>query len=265
MYSVTIDVKNMEKQVVFITGGASGLGRVIVYELLQGGRFVVYGTSRNDEPSIEKGIHFVKMDLTSDDSVEHAVDEVLAQAGRIDVVINNAGATLAGASLHFSVDDFRRLFEINVLGAFRILKHLNNLSRLPRLVVNITSLNGFFSFPNFGLYSATKFAAEALGTALRYELPLTTQIVNVAPGALESDSVKNMPHRSARQKLWIIRMLMPLTTQATVAKKVAALLRMKRVPLHVRIGQDARIIHALQRIFPEWVLEKIINFVWNKH
>lgn len=255
----------MEKQVVLITGGATGLGKEIVLELSRQGLYRVYSTSRKDVTESIAGVHWLRMDVSSDESVQRALDEILAQTGHIDVVINNAGVTLAGPTLNFSPEDCRNLFEINVLGGFRVLKHLQIRSCWPRLVVNITSLNGFFSFPNFGLYSASKFAAEALWTALRHELGPDTQVVNVAPGALVSDLSNKMPHQSARQKMWIIRALMPLTPQTVVAQKIASILRRRRVPLHVRIGRDAWIIHMMQRILPESLLDWIISFVWKKH
>lgn len=253
----------MKNQTVLITGGASGLGREIALEF---GRkdYVVYCTSRKDESSDQNNIHFLKMDITSDFDVKTAIDQVMTQEGRIDIIVNNAGMTLSGPTLDFSTEDFKTILDTNVIGSFRILKEVFRRSQKPRIVINITSLNGFFSFPNFGIYCASKFAAEALGLALRYELSATTQIVNVEPGALLAESTKPISHKTAREKIKILNWLLPLTSQEEVAKRVEVLACMDCVPAQLRIGRDAYIIYLMQKFLPSFIFDRIIFYIWRK-
>ena len=253
----------MERRVILITGGASGLGKVIAQHLVRR-KYVVYCTSRTSEPPQNSGVHYLKMDITSDIETKDAISEVMAKEKRIDVLINNAGITLSGPTLGFSVDDFKKILDTNVIGSFRLVKAIFSFPIKPQLIVNITSLNGFLSFPNFGLYSASKFASEALGLALRYELGPEVQVVNVAPGALLAESSKQMPHKSAREKIPLLNWLMPLTSQDDVARKVEELIRFRRVPARVLIGRDAQIIHMMQKFLPFSFFDKIVFHIWRK-
>ena len=253
----------MRNQIVLITGGASGLGKELALEFGRKG-YVVYCTSRKEESSGQGNVRFLRMDITSDIDVKAAIDRVMTEEGRIDIVVNNAGMTLSGPTLDFFVEDFKTILDTNVIGSFRLLKEIFRYPEKPRLVINITSLNGYFVFPNFGIYCASKFAAEALGLSLRYELGATTQVVNVSPGALLAESAKPIAHKTAREKIKILNWLMPLTSQKDVAKRVEALACMARVPAQLRIGRDAHIIHLMQRFFPSFVLDRIIFYIWRK-
>lgn len=253
----------MNKKIILITGGASGLGKAIARRLVMGNN-IVYCTSRKDEISEVDNMHFLKMDITSDTDVKSAVNEIMAREKRIDVVINNAGITLSGPTLEFSADDFRKILDTNAIGSFRLIKEIFSFPARPRLVINITSLNGFLSFPNFGIYSASKFAAEALGLALRYELGPATKVVNVAPGALLAESSKKMPHKSAREKIRLLNWLMPLTSQEDVARKIEGLIHARSVPAKVLIGRDAKIINMMQKFLPFFVFDRIVFYIWRK-
>ncbi len=251
------------KKTILITGGASGLGKVIAQRLARGNH-TIYCTSRKDEFSAAENIHFLKMDITSDADVKAVVNEIMIKEKRIDVVINNAGITLSGPTLEFSPDDFKKILDTNVIGSFRLIKEIFSFPPKPQLVINITSLNGSLSFPHFGLYSASKFAAEALGLALRYELSPTTQVVNVAPGALLAESSKKMSHKSAREKIKLLNWLMPLTSQEDVAKKIKSLIHARSVPAKVLIGRDAKIINMMQKFLPFSVFDRIVFYIWRK-
>ncbi len=253
----------MNRKIILITGGATGLGKVIALRLAAKNH-TIYCTSRKEEPPEVENIHFLKMDITSDAETKNVVIEIMMKEKRIDVVINNAGITLAGPTLQFSSDDFKKILDTNVIGSFRLIKEICSFPLKPQLVINITSLNGFLSFPNFGLYSASKFAAEALGQALRYELGPAIQVVNVAPGALVADSQKKMPHKSAREKIPFLNWLMPLTTMDDVAKEIERLLFVQRVPARVLVGRDAKIINMMQKLLPNALFDWIIRYVWKK-
>jgi NAD(P)-dependent dehydrogenase (short-subunit alcohol dehydrogenase family) len=251
------------KKVILITGGASGLGDVIVRRLAKDNH-IIYCTSRKNVSSELKNVHFLKMDITSDKDVQRVIGEIMQREKQIDVVVNNAGITLAGPTLQFSADDFKKILDTNVIGSFRLIKEMSSLSLKPELIVNITSLNGFLSFPNFGIYSASKFAAEALGLALHYELSPATRVVNVAPGALVSEPSKKMSHKTAREKIPFLNWLMPLTFHKDVADVISDLIQSKTVPARVLIGRDAKIINMMQKVLPFSLFDRIVLYIWRK-
>ena len=252
-----------DQKTILITGGATGLGKAIAERLVSRGH-TVYCTSRRIENLPVSGAHFLQMDVTSESECQAAVNEIIQRENRLDVIINNAGITLSGPTLGFSVEDFRRLLDTNVVGSFCLIKAALAQPQKPKLVINITSLNGFLSFPNFGLYSASKFALEALGLALRYELSPETRVVNVAPGALRAESAKKMPHRSAREKIPLLNWLMPLTSMQEVARVIDRLIQARSVPARVLIGRDTHIIHLMQKFLPFSIFDRIVFLIWRK-
>lgn len=251
------------RKVILISGGGSGLGRVIALHLASKGH-VVYCTSRSAAISEIEGMYLLKLDITSEVGCKDAVNEIMAKENRIDVIINNVGMTLSGPTLEFTVDEFKNILNTNLVGAFQLIKAVFSFPAQPKLIINITSLNGFFSFPNFGLYSASKFGMEALGLALRYELAPVTKVVNVAPGALLVESSNKMAHKPAREKSRFLNWLMPLTSSEGVAKVIDKLMNASSVPPRVLIGNDAHIINMMQKILPHAVFDKIVFYIWKK-
>jgi NAD(P)-dependent dehydrogenase (short-subunit alcohol dehydrogenase family) len=176
---------------ILITGAGSGFGRDTAETLARAGHRVfasmrdIAGHNRlHAEALCAKKIGVVEIDVTDDASVERGVASVLAQAGRLDVLVNNAGIGSAGISEAFTTDQVRALFDVNVFGVQRTLRAV--LPALRRqgegLVVNIGSINGRLTFPFFGLYGASKFALEALTDSYRYELSqLGIDVVLVQP------------------------------------------------------------------------------------
>ena len=251
----------LQKKIVLLTGANSGLGKVIAKHLLSKGH-VIYGTSRNTGLKDTDNLHWLAVDINSDDDCMNAIRTITAKEGRLDVIINNAGITLSGPTLDFSSSDFQSILDTNVIGPFRLIKGAFSQAIKPSLVINITSLSGIMSYPNFGIYSASKFAMEALGFALRHELSPSTRVVNVAPGAIKADSTKVMVHKPARERMPLLKWLMPLTSQEDVAIVIGNLIRAKSVPARVLVGRDALIINMLQRILPLAVFDKIIIYIW---
>jgi len=125
------------------------------------------------------------MDVRDDGSVQGAVGRILAEEGRIDVVVNNAGVGLAGSIEDTTPDEARELFETNFFGVHRVCRAvLPSLRRQGSgLIVNVSSLAGLVSVPFQGFYSASKFAVEALTEALRMELrPFGIRVAMLEPG-----------------------------------------------------------------------------------
>jgi NADP-dependent 3-hydroxy acid dehydrogenase YdfG len=164
---------------ILITGASSGFGRITAEALARAGHTVFASmrdpTAKNRlhaQGLRQQGIAVVELDISSDNSVDQAVKEVLAEAGRIDVLINNAGIASAGITEAFTADQAKVVFNTNVVGLLR-----TNRAVLPTmrargdgLIINIGSILGRVTFPFFGIYGASKFAVEALTDSLRYEV-----------------------------------------------------------------------------------------------
>ena len=178
---------------VLIPGASTGFGRDTAETLARAGH-TVFASMRNPQAQnhdhaqalCEKGIEVVELDVSSDTSVERAVQEVLARAHRIDVLVNNAGIASAGVTEAFTPDQAKVVFNTNVVGLLRTSRSVLPAMRRQGdgLIINIGSILGRVTFPFFGVYGASKFAVEALTDSLRYEVSqLGIDVVLVQPSA----------------------------------------------------------------------------------
>jgi NAD(P)-dependent dehydrogenase (short-subunit alcohol dehydrogenase family) len=187
---------------VLVTGASAGFGRLVVEALLSRGHVVVASmrgvSGRNRQAAEEmgaKGAHVVEIDVTDGASVEKGVDEALARAGGIDVVVNNAGVGVIGWQEAFTVEDWKKVFDINVFGVQRVnravLPHMR--ARRTGLLVHVSSILGRMVIPFYGPYNASKFALEALADNYRVELSgLGIESVIVEPGGYGTDFGRNL-------------------------------------------------------------------------
>ena len=120
----------------------------------------------------EQGAKIVELDVTSDESVKQGIANAIQEVGKIDVVVNNAGVGVMGLQEAFSIDDFKKLFDINVFGVQRVLKAIILTSDPIKsgTIVNISSLLGRMTIPYYGPYNASKWALEGLTENYRTEL-----------------------------------------------------------------------------------------------
>jgi NADP-dependent 3-hydroxy acid dehydrogenase YdfG len=180
-------------KIILITGAASGFGRDTAQTLAAAGHGVYASmrdvAGRNAEAAAalrRQGIKIIELDVAEDASVDNAIAAVLVDAGRIDVLINNAGLASAGVSEAFTADQAKVLFNTNVVGIIRTSRAVLPAMRAAKdgLIINIGSILGRVTFPFFGIYGATKFAVEALTDSYRYELSqLGVDVVLVQPSA----------------------------------------------------------------------------------
>ena len=178
---------------ILITGASTGFGRDTAETLSRAGH-KVFASMRDPEGKNRahanalrgQNIAVVELDVTDSESVDRAVAAVIAKAGRIDVLINNAGVLAAGVSEAITPEQATALFDVNVIGLHRVTRAV--LPDLRRhndgLIINISSVLGRVTFPFFGIYGASKFAVEALTDSLRYEVSqLGIDVVLVQPSA----------------------------------------------------------------------------------
>jgi NAD(P)-dependent dehydrogenase (short-subunit alcohol dehydrogenase family) len=163
---------NGARPVVLITGASSGIGRVTAELLAARGHRVFGGVRAVATTSPLAGVELVLLDVRDEASVKACVEEVLSRAGRIDVLINNAGVNLVGAVEETSISQAQALFDTNVFGVLRMIQAV-----LPGMrhqgagqIVNISSILGFLPAPFMGVYASTKHAIEGLSESLDHEV-----------------------------------------------------------------------------------------------
>src|SRR5215207_4048836 len=187
---------------VIITGCSSGIGEATASRLAKSG-WTVYATARKVEALealAREGCRVLALDVTSERSMTAAVEAVIAESGRIDGLVNNAGYSQSGAAETLDLDDVRRQFETNVFGLVRLCQLVLPAMREQRAgrIVNISSMGGRLVFPGGGAYHATKYAVEALSDALRFEVAgFGVKVVIVEPGLITTNfdnaAVASMP------------------------------------------------------------------------
>lgn len=179
----------------FVTGASRGLGAEITREALDRGHSVI-ATARDASavlrayPEKPDGLLAVSADVTAPEQLTVAVEAGLAEFGRIDIVVNNAGYGLVGAIEEVSDKAARELFDVNVFGVLNTLRATLPTLRAQRSghVVNIGSVGGFATAPATGLYGASKFALEGISEALHGELaPLGVRVTIIEPGGFRTD------------------------------------------------------------------------------
>jgi NAD(P)-dependent dehydrogenase (short-subunit alcohol dehydrogenase family) len=178
---------------ILITGTSTGFGRDTAETLARAGH-TVFASMRDPqrknrehaEMLRKQRIEVIELDVSSDVSVDRAVKAVLARAGRVDVLINNAGILSAGVTEAFAPAQATAVFDVNVVGLLRTTRAVLPAMRGQGdgLIVNIGSILGRVTFPFFGITGASKFAIEALTDSLRYEVSqLGIDVVLVQPSA----------------------------------------------------------------------------------
>ncbi|GII75163.1 short-chain dehydrogenase/reductase [Sphaerisporangium rufum] len=190
----------MEPRICLVTGASSGIGSATALELLGAGH-TVYGAARRVarmEGLRRAGGHPLAMDITDPGDVERVVRTVLDAHGRLDVLVNNAGAGLRGAIEDVPVDEARRLFEVNLFGLAEltraVLPHMRE--RRSGLIVNISSIGGEVSLPLAAWYYASKHALEGYSDSLRQEVRrFGVNVVVIQPGLVRTEFDDGMSER----------------------------------------------------------------------
>src|SRR5438045_5499288 len=162
----------MQRKIAIVTGASSGIGEATAERLARAG-YKVYGTSRRGAHARQQFFQMLPLDVTSDESVEAAVREVVRLEGRIDLLVNNAGIGVAPAGAEeSSIDQAKAIFETNFFGLIRMTRAVVPHMRRQRngRIINIGSVLGFLPMPYGALYAATKHAVEGYSESLDHEL-----------------------------------------------------------------------------------------------
>jgi len=261
--------------VVLISGCSTGIGRALAVEFAARD-WNVFASARNlsavDDlraPHVET----LSLDVTDEKSIAVCVDAVMAKAGRIDMLINNAGLLLIGPLVELETSELRRQFETNVIGQTALTRAVvpHMIRRRSGKIVNISSVSGVLPTPFAGAYCSTKAALTALSDALRMELdPFGIEVITVQPGGIKSnlsgnadknlDRFKNSPYGPIQD--FIVARANASQQKATpaeeFAKKLVDKLMRKKNPKLIRLGKDSTLMPLIAG-FPRSFIDALLR------
>jgi NAD(P)-dependent dehydrogenase (short-subunit alcohol dehydrogenase family) len=189
--------------VVLITGCSSGIGYSASLLFARNG-FYTYASMHNTRKStIIKQIankealplEVIQLDVNDDPSVKNAIEEIISEKGRIDVLVNNAGYGLVGPIEDISIGELKAQFETNLFGVFRVIQQVLPTMRRQKdggRIINVSSIGGIVGYPFSTSYCSTKFALEGLSESMSYEVePFDIKVILIEPAFVISDFHNN--------------------------------------------------------------------------
>ncbi len=259
-------------KVVLITGGSSGIGKSIGEYLTEKG-FIVYGTSRNPENYKNSKFAILELDVKDTNTIQKAVATIIDNEGKLDVVINNAGAGITGAIEEIPEAEIKANFDTNFFGPINVIKAVLPQMRKQQsgLIINITSIAGYMGLPYRGIYSASKGALELLTEAFRMELKdFNIKMTNVAPGDFATNIAAGRYHApllddSPYKKPYgnTLKLMNEHVDSGSdpnmMAYAVLKIINTKNPKVHYKVGEFMQKFSiVLKRILPDKMYEKLL-------
>jgi NAD(P)-dependent dehydrogenase (short-subunit alcohol dehydrogenase family) len=269
----------MTSKLVVVTGASTGMGAATARLLARRGFHVLAGVRRDPDPEPAPGVEPVILDITSPAQVAALAERVAADPRELHAVVNNAGIQVNGPVESLPMEEWRRVFEVNLFGHVAVTQALlPALLRSRGRVVNISSIGGKAAMPTYGAYAGAKFALEAVSDALRREVgPLGVEVVVVEPGGVRTEmagrgiatandlAARMTPEQDERYGSLIqaINALMASGTSSgltadAAARVIAKAVTTRRPRTRYTAGRDAAVLTRLTRVLPDRVLDRII-------
>ncbi|HEX8074386.1 MAG TPA: oxidoreductase [Thermoleophilaceae bacterium] len=267
-----------ESRAVLITGCSSGIGHATAERLAAAG-FTVYATARDPaklSDLAERGCRTLALDVLDEGSMRAAVAKVEEAEGAVGVLVNNAGYGQSGAVESVPIEDARRNFETNVFGYLRMAQLV-----LPGMrhrgrgrIVNLSSVAGRVTMPGSGVYSATKFAIEAMTDALRFEVrgfgvdvvliepgPIRTRFTATANDAMPGSGGPYDDYHAAVAKADAEADQSKLLADdpEDVAEAVERAISARRPRARYRVGIPARLLPAIRGLLPDRAFDAFLR------
>lgn len=260
-----------DRKVVVITGASSGIGEATARLLAQNG-FQVFGGARdtNRAPAIP-GVRFGTVDVTDETTVSSFVEWVLSEAGKIDVLVNNAGISLVGPVENTSTPEAQLVFDTNLFGPLRMIRAVLPSMRAARsgLIINMSSVLGFLPAPFMGIYASSKHALEGLSESLDHEIrEYNVRVVLIEPTFTNTNLDVNAKHtgsplgvyasQAAATTKTVEAQIKSAPSPSVVANQVLAAIngpyRMRRPA-----GGQATLLSRLRRFMPASAVDRSLR------
>ncbi|MEZ4798310.1 MAG: SDR family oxidoreductase [Flavobacteriales bacterium] len=266
---------NMSK-VALVTGASSGIGKAVALELRNEG-FTVFGASRKVTTGIvENDIIQLKMDVNSEPSVKAAVDYIIQEQGKIDVVINNAGLGIIGAVESVSDEEVKEIFDTNVFGVLNVCRHtIPYLKKQSKsYIFNITSIAGLMGLPFRGIYSASKYAVEGLSESLSQEVKdFGIKVILIEPGDFNTNInqtrkiAKNTPEEYLELENKVLdqvnREVSSAPNPSLIGRKIISIMKKRYPRLRYKVATPFQKFSVLTRdIIPDRWFEYLIMWYY---
>ncbi|QFZ55770.1 SDR family oxidoreductase [Oceanihabitans sp. IOP_32] len=259
-------------KVVLITGGSSGIGKSVGEYLTQKG-FTVYGTSRNPEQYKNSMFPILRLDVKNKDSITETVSYIIKKEGKLNVVVNNAGAGITGPIEEIPETEIKANFDTNFFGPINVIKAILPQMRKQQsgLIINVTSIAGYMGLPYRGIYSASKGALELLTEAFRMELKaFNINMTNVAPGDFATNIAAGRYHapllddspykKTYGKTLELMNEHVDAGSNPNMmAEAIFKIINTKNPKVHYKIGEFMQKFSiVLKRILPDKLYEKLL-------
>ena len=259
------------RPVAIVTGASAGIGEATARALHAAG-YRVFGTYRRPPAAKSPGIEYLRCDVTSDESVTAAVGEVLHKAGRVDLLVNNAGVGLVAGAEESSLEQAKSLFDVNLFGVIRMTKAV-----LPTMrrqgsgrIVNLSSVMGLIPAPFWALYAASKHALEGYSESLDHEIRGSgVRVVLVEPGytqtsfegnAYQGDQQLDVYQRARSNAAAAFRDAMKTgDAPELVARAVVKASTEANPHRRYAAGRTARQVSLLRRFVPESAFDRSLR------
>jgi len=264
-------------KVVLITGASSGFGEAIAVYLSRQG-YKVYGTSRKSGTKCSsRSYEMIAMDVQNQVSVQEAIDQIVAQEGTIDVLINNAGISVISPLEETPLDMVDDIMNTNLYGVLRVCQAVLPVMRHQNsgLIINISSIGGLIGLPFRGIYSASKFALEGLTESLSMEVkPFGISVCLIEPGDFKTSITQNRLDISLAQNSVYQRTCQDLAEVADqqiqnapspdiMGPFINNIIEAKKPKLRYKIGSfSEKISPVLKKFLPDRWFEKIILYFY---
>ena len=253
----------MSRQSIFITGAAAGIGQAVARLFAREGWFVgLYDVDEAGVQALRRELGEAKtlagrLDVTDPAAWEASLNEFVAAAGRLDVLLNNAGILFSGPVESIPLAQQHKMIDVNLKGVLNgchaALRHLR-LTPESR-VINLCSASAIYGQPSLAVYSATKFAVRGLTEALDLEWQeYNVRVMDILPLFVQTAMVTDMNANSFR------RMGAQLTADEVADTILEAARYNRKIPrVHWTVGSQTRLFYAASKISPDW-LNRFINY-----
>jgi NAD(P)-dependent dehydrogenase (short-subunit alcohol dehydrogenase family) len=256
----------MKEQVVLVTGASRGIGMAVAQKLAQSG-YRVFGTTRGSS-SVGTVAKLLRLDVQDEKSVQECVNAVLEEAGRIDLLINNAGISIYGGIEELSLAQFKELFETNFFGVVRLTQAVLPTMRRQASgrIINIGSVAGFLPMPYQAAYAASKHALAGWTETLDLEVRrFGIRAILIQPGFISTDIDRNSTSGALLQDIYadernrVVERLRASVESgddpATVADAVLQAATKKEPTTKMLVGRGSRQVRILRTLLPRTVFE----------